>query len=124
MQGLQFLRAAPSTLARLGAQLVQEAAHLVDAGAVASGLGDVFGIGRFDAGLGWALIAAQEGRRPGGDAHVRLRARRCQAGFAVFAEVGEPAHERALGEGAVAGLAVVGTRQLLGEVGAELAVTG
>ncbi|MCY1532431.1 hypothetical protein D9M68_677060 [compost metagenome] len=35
LQGFQFLRAAPSTLASFGAQFVQEAAHLVNAGPVA-----------------------------------------------------------------------------------------
>ncbi|MNZ70768.1 hypothetical protein D3C78_891160 [compost metagenome] len=124
LQGFQFLRGAAAGLAGLRAQLVQEAAHLVDARALALAAAGELGIAGLDAGLGRALEAAQEVGRPGRHAHVLLPARRCQPGFAVLAVVGQPALEGALGEAAVVGLAVVGAADALVQVGAEVAGSG
>ncbi|MOA23629.1 hypothetical protein D3C78_1442610 [compost metagenome] len=122
-QRLEFVRTHAALLAGLRAQLGEEAAHRVDAWAAGILRPEVL-IGRFDTGLLRLLVVLEEYRRPHRHAHVRLAPSRCEGDLAMLAVVGQPALEGALAEGAVCGLAVVGTLDALDQVGAELAVTG
>ncbi|MDT4833673.1 hypothetical protein FQZ97_672900 [compost metagenome] len=96
----------------------------MDARPLALALARELGIAGLDAGFGRALKTTQEIGSPGRNTHVLLPPCWSQAGFTMLAVVGQPALEGALGQAAVAGVAIIGPRHAFCQVGAKFAVSG